>query len=63
METQGVTTRSAARQQELEQQLASILCLMEEQKANLVKQTQQLLEESKQHSEWLMKLAGENQAH
>jgi transcriptional regulator of heat shock response len=28
-----------------------------------VKQTQQLLEESKQHSERLIKLAGENQAH
>ena len=63
METQSVTTRSAARQQELEQQLASILSLMEEQKANIAKQTQKLLEESKQHSEWLMKLAGENQAH
>ena len=63
METQGVTTRSAARQQELEQQLASILSLMEEQKANIAKQTQQLLEESKQHSKRLMKLAGENQAH
>jgi hypothetical protein len=33
MET-GITTRSAAKQQELEQQLASTLSLMEEQKAN-----------------------------
>ena len=39
METQGVTTRSAVRQQELEQQLASILSSMEEQKANIAKQT------------------------
>ena len=61
MET-GTTTRSATKQQALEQQLASIISLMEEQKSNQAEKTQQLLEESKQHSEQLTKLAGENLA-
>ena len=40
-------TRSAAKQQELEEQLTSILTLMEEQKASQVEQAQRLLEESR----------------
>ena len=59
----GITTRSTAKQQALEQQLASIISLMEEQKSDQAEQTQQLLEESRQHSEQLTKLVGENQAH
>lgn len=57
--TMTTTTRSAAKQQEMEQQLAFIISMMEEQKASQVEQTQQLLEE---HSEQLMKFAGDNQA-
>ena len=56
------TTVTTRRQQELEKQLACIISLMEEQKSNQAEQTQQLLDELKQHSEQLTKLAGENQA-
>ncbi len=60
--TMATTTRSAAKQQEMEQQLASIISMIEEQKASQVEQTQQLLETSRHHSEQLTKLADENQA-
>ena len=61
--TMATTTRSAAKQEEMEQQLASIISMIEEQKASQVEQTQQLLETSRHHSEQLTKLADENQAH